>query len=341
MSIRKLMVLFVAGALALTACGKKDDDEDKDTGGGGKQDAAMDVEEPDTMPPDPDTGGMDVEEPDTMPPDPDTGASDAGVDGGADVMPSDTTASDTTPSDTTSTDADGGQPTFDGGADTTPSDTTSTDADGGMVAATSIRTLRGQVSVPVGQTTSKEYAVSNVVVTAIHNKGASWGFFVQDASGNAADSGLYVFTQSANATVPSNIKLGSVLRLQGKVENYKTMGSGGLLELVDMSDIQVMSQGTVPAPVSVNAADVALSGPDSETYESVLIEVSNVTVKTKPGQFNDTELQSGLYIGPDVYDYTMDYNPTVNDTYTKIVGTLNYSYGKTEIMPRSKSDITK
>lgn len=55
---------------------------------------------------------------------------------------------------------------------------------------------------------------------------------------------------------------------------------------------------------------MAPGGSNAETYESVLVEVSNVTVDASPNMYGETLLKSGLRIGNTLYDYTQDFSPS-------------------------------
>lgn len=336
MNYRAKTTLAACVLLVMTACGDNggsDDDEN------GKQTDTT-SETMDTAQPDPDTSEPD---PDTSQPDPDTSEPDP------DTAPVDTGDEDTMspPPDTADSGVDTGTDTaMDTGrdaADTAPADTKG-DADA-TVGAMSVRQLRSTVSLQPGDSTSREYTVTDVIVTGIAADGANSGFFVQDKSGSPENSGLWVF--AGNSTLAGSIPTinrGTVLEITGTVTNYDNQGSssmGGLLELEEISKVNVLSQGaSLPQPVQVSASDVALSGSDSETYEGVLVEVTGVEVANPPGNFTDTELTSGLYIGPDLYDYSQDFSPMSGTTYSSIVGPLNFSFDKTEISPREQSDIT-
>lgn len=307
MRIRTILLAMVAAAsFAVTACNGNGGDDAGDGGDTVSDTAPQDTDEMDTA--------DDTETEDTE--------NDSGMDTVADS--GDTTTMDSDPGDTGADTMDGnGQPT-----------------------GISVRELRNRISLNPGDSASNPYKVTDVIVTGIAADGAGSGFFIQDNSGAKENSGLWVFTgnNQLSGSLPT-INQGTVLEITGTVTNYDNMGNssqGGLLELEKITDIAVLNQGaTLPNPVSVNASEIALSGSKSETYEGVLVEVTNVTVKNGPNMFDDTELQSGLYIGPELYNYKNDYSPTANDTYSSIVGPLNFSFDQTEISPRSSSDITK
>lgn len=199
-----------------------------------------------------------------------------------------------------------------------------------------------------GGALSGTYTTEGVVVTGVQTDGSGnvQGVFVQEPSGPPEDSGIWVFFGNAQSgvSVPS-LSRGNVISVTGTVTNYDNNGgstSGGLLEIHEVSSVTVTQQnGTVPSPVQISSPSMlAPGGSNAETYESVLVEVSNVSVDTSPNQYGETLLDSGVRIGNTLYDYTQDFSPSSGTTYSSVVGPLNYGFDKTKIVPREQSDIT-
>jgi hypothetical protein len=321
-----------------------------DTDDDGEMDVAEDTGD-DSMDVAEDTGDepMDVAE--------DTGDEmmDAGADTGEDEMDTGTdsgrdVASDTAeqtdgsidPSDTSSDVAPDSTEMADTQTDTAPS------PDGGM-GEQSIYDIRSAAQgLTPGDSLSGTYTTAGVVVTGVQTDGSgnTLGAFVQEPGGPPEDSGIWVFLGNAQsgASVPS-LSRGNVISVTGSVLNYANNGgstSGGLLEIHEVSSISVTQQsGTVPSPVQISSpSTLAPGGTNSETYESVLVEVSNVTVDSSPNQYGETLLKSGIHIGNTLYDYTKDFSPSSGTTYSSVVGPVNYGFDKVKVVPREKSDIT-
>lgn len=376
-----LLALFATVLLGVAACGGggngggDDTGTEEDTFDGILPDTCCTSNDTgtDTGPADTGTEDTRTPDPDTFEPEDTTGSTDTGMDtsGGDDTgMATDTgtdAASDTgadTATDTGDADA---TDTGDTDADADATDTAvDTDADGSAmdggdvspdatVSEMSIRTIRSQAqsaNLQPGDSLSGTYYTSGAVVTGVQTSTQSGttsidGVFLQEPSGSPENSGIWVYfgNKQSGVSVPS-LKVGSKVGVKGQVTNYDNNGGstmGGLLEIHKVSEVTLVQQGaSVPSPVQVsNASTLAPGGSNAEKYESVLVEVSNVSVDMKPNNFGETLLDSGLRIGSTLYDYTQDYSPTSGTTYSSVVGPLNYAYDKTMVAPRTKSDITK
>jgi len=324
MSVKRCAIVAVCALLFVPACGD-DDNGGSDT----STDTGMDTSNPprDTSDPDPDSTA----------PDPDTGDTNSG----RDTMD----AGDTGPRDTG--DDTGMDTGMDTGTDTGDRDISTADtmdAGGSGMSVRSLRSTSAVSSLNPGDSTSSEFTVTDVIVTGIDGDGSDTGFFVQDNSMPRRNSGLWIFTgnNQLSGSLPT-INEGTVLEITGTVTNFARQSNPqeGLLEIEQVSNIRVISQGaSLPTPVQVAASDVATGGADQEAFEGVLIEVQNVQAAGGPNQFDDTELNSGLFIGPALYQYTNDFSPSQGTTYSSVVGPLNFSFGNAEISPRSMADIT-
>lgn len=348
------IIAALAALLAVAGCSNDDNSEDKnqnksdtnvtrDTDDNGDMDVAEDTGDE----------SMDVVE--------DTGDDpmDAGTDTGEDEMDTGTDTGRDVASDTDEQ-TDSQVDPSDTGGDVAPDSTemadTQTDTqidtaptpDGGT-SEQSIYDIRSAAQgLTPGGALSGTYTTEGVVVTGVQTDGSGnvQGVFVQEPSGPPEDSGIWVFFGNAQSgvSVPS-LSRGNVISVSGAVTNYDNNGgstSGGLLEIHEVSSVTVTQQnGTVPSPVQISSpSTLAPGGSNAETYESVLVEVSNVSVDTSPNQYGETLLDSGVHIGNTLYDYTQDFSPSSGTTYSSVVGPLNYGFDKTKIVPREQSDIT-
>lgn len=308
---RLILTLLAAASLTLAACSDSEDPTDgQDTG----MDAAMDVEE--------DMGqdmGEDADE--------DMGGQDMGEDaqdmGGNDMG------------------------TDDMGMDV--------EEDGGGQMGMSIKDIRTSSTIQnlgLGDSTEEEYTVSNVVVTAVQTDSESGdvlGFFGQDASGSAENSGLWFFVEfGTDIEIPDTLTRGDVISATGIITNYDNGGmstEGGQLEMESLTSLSISTEdGPVPSPVMISdASTIATGGSDGETYEGVLVEVSDQTVATwdPANDFGEVEFESGLRIDSKLYDYPSDFsNASVGDTFTTVRGVLDWSFDSRKIQVRDMSDLT-
>jgi hypothetical protein len=138
---------------------------------------------------------------------------------------------------------------------------------------------------------------------------------------------------------------GDLIRVTGTVyENYSHT------QITDVTALEVITPGYgVFAPVVVNVADIKNGGSLAEAYESVLIEVDDVTVSNAfpDGNYNYGEFsitQDGLNstrVGDDFTSYNgqLDSSYAVGDHIEKVIGFQAYSYNYYKILPRDSSDI--
>jgi len=169
-------------------------------------------------------------------------------------------------------------------------------------------------------------SVLGVVVTSPQNSTNS--FFIQEPTGGQY-SGIYVY---CSACVGGEVAQGDVVDVTGSYTEYY-----GLTEIsADPADISVTGTAPVPAPATVAVCDIAAAGgPLSEPYESVLVQVVNVTVSAEADGYGEWELDSCTNVNDMFYAHT----PTLADTLTSVIGPLNYDYGEFKIEPRDASDI--
>ncbi len=171
--------------------------------------------------------------------------------------------------------------------------------------------------------------LANVTVTAVADNGSFW---VQEAAGGEY-SGVLIYKPMA---VPeTGVQAGDVVSL-----------TGTLIEYFDLTEIQLQTldtavPGTLPAPTTVAASDLANGSPAAEAWEGVLVRVAGVTVLNDmpdaPDDYGEWVVTGGLRI--DDFLYTVEPRPTVGTNFTAIIGVHTYGFDNYKIEPRSAADI--
>ncbi len=178
--------------------------------------------------------------------------------------------------------------------------------------------------------------VENVVVTA----SASSGFFVQERTGEARFSGLYVrIPNGAGLAAPV---VGDVVTIDGKVFEYFSKTQ------MQVTSIEVTGTGTLPAPAVVDAVRVATGGADQEAFEGVLVQVNDVANVQDPVVGTDGSDRGDFRVGPKGgtagvvvgHIWRTNYQGSVGDEFRSVVGVMDFSFDDAKIEPRGSSDIT-
>jgi len=156
----------------------------------------------------------------------------------------------------------------------------------------------------------------------------SAGYAIADAAGPWH--GLYVYTGSGGAKPI----VGQRVRVTGTVDEYFNM-----TEIASGSSFTVVSSGNTPYAASVVAvADIATGAATAESYESVLVEVNNVTVDNASlGNGEWSVAAGGSSVRVDDLGYA--YTPSVGDYLSVVRGMLNYSFSAFKIEPRAADDV--
>jgi hypothetical protein len=167
--------------------------------------------------------------------------------------------------------------------------------------------------------------LTDVVVTGV--SGA--GFFVQDPAATEFG-GLYVFGD----TSPT---VGQLVTVSGTYEEYF-----GLTE-VSSPTVTIQGPGAVPAPIAATACDVGTGGADAERYESMLVEVSGVSVTDTnpdaPSDFDEFEVDGCLRVDDFLCASCWLDQPANGTNYSSITGPLYYSFSNTKLVPRDAADL--
>ena len=167
--------------------------------------------------------------------------------------------------------------------------------------------------------------VSDVVVTGM----GSSGFFVQDPAATEFG-GLFVFGD----TSPS---VGQLVTVGGTYEEFF-----GLTQLTDVT-VSIQGAGALPAAIAVSACDVGTGGPDAERLESMLVEVSGVTVTDTnpdaPSDFDEFEVEGCLRVDDFLCPSCWADQPADGTDYASLTGPLYYSFSNPKLVPRETSDL--
>lgn len=195
-----------------------------------------------------------------------------------------------------------------------------------------VRSTEAVANLEPGEQTSERYTLTDVVISSTQpaNESAFFGLYIQDASGEAQKSGLFVQANIQGAIPP--LQRGDVLSISGQIEN-----NDGELQIPGPSLGEVTQEGQAPAPEVVEAS--ALEG---DEYEGVLVSVEGQTVATWDPSSNDgtADFESGLTIGSYLYDFSADY-PDVSsgDDFSSVTGILGVVDGDRRLFPREEGDL--
>ncbi|MBN2392422.1 MAG: DUF11 domain-containing protein [Anaerolineae bacterium] len=163
------------------------------------------------------------------------------------------------------------------------------------------------------------------VVYAVYS---SAGYAIAEDSGPWH--GLYIYT-GGSASKPD---IGARVQVTGTLAEYYNM-----TEIGYGSSFSELSSGNTPYPASVvDVADIATGAATAESYESVLVEVHDVTVDNADlgnGEWSVTAGGSSVRVNDLGYVYT----PSVGDYLSVVRGMLDYTFSDFKIEPRDADDV--
>ncbi len=151
------------------------------------------------------------------------------------------------------------------------------------------------------------------------------GYYVADQAGGMY-SGVQLVVSKNEAT---DFQIGDLLSVEGSATDFycNTQVS---------ADVATMTgQGEAPAP-SVVTAETFASAEEIEKYEGALVEIHDLVPAEGPNQWGEYEIDGVIIDDKFMYN---ELNFVVGETISKVVGIVNYSYGKYMILPRSADDI--
>ncbi len=151
------------------------------------------------------------------------------------------------------------------------------------------------------------------------------GYFVADQAG-----GMYSGTQLVvSKSAATDYQIGDLLSVEGSATDFYCMTQ------VSADVATLTGQGEAPAP-SLVTADTFATGAEIEKYEGTLVEIHNLVPSDEPNQWGEYDIDGVIVDDKFMFN---DLNLTVGETISKLVGIVNYSYGKYMILPRSAADI--
>jgi len=164
-------------------------------------------------------------------------------------------------------------------------------------------------------------------------------FYVAEAAGGQY-SGIWVIGMDATGLAP--FVPGDLLDIRGiyyEDDSPPSFGNGTIFA----SQLTKVGTGTLPAPATVNVAEVNTDGSLAESYEGCLVQVQNVTVSNADAGHGDflVKQASGaeeLLVSPK-FDDNYNYDPAAEDAFSEITGVMEYSYTEFRLQPRSCSDL--
>lgn len=198
-------------------------------------------------------------------------------------------------------------------------------------------------AIKLGQApTGQAVALNNALVTAV----GSTGFFLQvaptDPGYDGGDhSGLFAYQPGSGLTAGDrvNIPSGTPTSYFGQIQLT------GSLSALDGGITIASVSNPLPAPLTVNPADVATDGGRAAALEGVLIRVDNVTVtdiappvgQAEVAPNNEFVVNGSMRVND--YLFLVAPFPTVNQTYLSLTGVLDFRNGNSKLEPRSATDV--
>ena len=153
---------------------------------------------------------------------------------------------------------------------------------------------------------------------------------IQDGTGPY--SGVMIYCSTGLPT----LALGDLVEVTGTVAEYYDRTE---LDLADASDCVIIGSQAVPPVTWITCNDISSSNPGvAEQYEGVLIGIENVTV-VEIGSYEFTADDGVGQCLVSWWSATWDVCPVnLNDFFSSIVGTGDYSYGAYKMHPRYNED---
>ncbi|MBD3278128.1 MAG: hypothetical protein GF388_07505 [Candidatus Aegiribacteria sp.] len=184
-----------------------------------------------------------------------------------------------------------------------------------------------------GQQSASPYDGEIVTVTGIvvvggdeyYSSSANYAV-IMDAEGGAWH-GLTIYGTSV-----ASLARGDSVTITGEAQEFNDF-----TEISFPTDVTVHSTGhTLPAATTVTTGDAG-----QEKWESVLVKVSNVTVTEDDLGYGEWAVDDGtgeIRID-DLGDYS--YVPSIDDTFSEIIGVCWYSFSNFKLEPRDDNDLTQ
>jgi DNA/RNA endonuclease YhcR with UshA esterase domain len=175
--------------------------------------------------------------------------------------------------------------------------------------------------------------IENVVVTSPVSIEQS-GVFVQDQQGGEF-SGIYLYMWD-EVVDRAGLTPGDVVTLTGEYVVFYGMSQ---LTVRRVGDVSVVGNTEPPAPVVVEASDIATGGALARNYQGVVVQVAGVAVSQPVNQYGDFVVEGGLLVSNFFLQGDDAADPNVGAVYDTITGPLYFAYDNYRILPRSGGDL--
>ena len=153
------------------------------------------------------------------------------------------------------------------------------------------------------------------------------GYYVSDGKGGPY-SGIQVVVP---VDLGLTLSIGDAVTIGGKLVEYYCTTQ------ITAASVDVTASGVaLPAADAVAPGDVATGGDLAEAYESVYVQVDNVTVTNPDAGFGQWEVD-GVLLVDDVFDYA--YTPKIGDKLSHLRGFVTYSFEESKLLPSKDEDI--
>jgi hypothetical protein len=181
--------------------------------------------------------------------------------------------------------------------------------------------------------------LEDVIVSA----GFTWSnttqksLFVQEPDGGPY-SGIQVFVAN---TTGLDVAPGDVVTVVGAYEEFFDMSQ---IEVTNASGVRVTGSGPAPSPALIaDPAAIATGGAMAESYEGVLVQVSDVTVlddaPDAPDEFGEFTITGDLRVNDLFFAFADWTKPAIGTGFASITGVLNYDFANFKLEPRDPADL--
>ncbi len=194
-----------------------------------------------------------------------------------------------------------------------------------------------------------QVVLDDVVVTAVVERRQPDGsyapqhFFVQEQAGGPY-SGIFVRNGSDGQHVVKDVPaVGDVVKLAGTLDEYYERTQ------IEVLTLDNKGTGTLPTPAVVDPEAIATGGAEQEAWEGVLVQVDDA-ISTDAAVLDDQgqdrgnfrintqgRTEGGVLVGTLM---RTGYVRVPGDTFTSVVGVLDYAYEESRLEPRFAEDIT-
>jgi hypothetical protein len=182
--------------------------------------------------------------------------------------------------------------------------------------------------------------LKDVVVTSpvFFDKNDNGNFFIAEQDGGEY-SGIQVYVYAdVAAELDSEGKLPAVGDKIDITANYKEFYDYSELELQNAADLTITGAGEVPAPSSVQAADIATGGAKAENYEGCLVQIEGAKVTKPVEMYGEFEVDGALKVDDLFFLPNPGPKPPQDTEFTALVGQVTYSFEEFKLAPRSCAD---